>query len=204
MLECDWACADIDDAALDVELTHLYKGKQKPVDKHASFRPLGLAHPMTSLRSDVLRIRVGPGLACLGGTRQVGGLRDPRLLVIARQEAAARRRQMGLPNCDLSVDARFGYDGGRHCRFMQSVTAATHDTRDWLLAHRFLTGHRLRIRDISDEGCVSTLPPVTSRGGGTIQGLSLSGAMYGPLPIRCMDWVASIVPFACTYVNANL
>ena len=89
-LECTWACADMDDDALCIELTHLHKGKQKPVEQHSSYRPLGLAHPLTSLQADILRIRLCPGLACVGGTMQLGGLRDARLAVIGRQEAAAR------------------------------------------------------------------------------------------------------------------
>ena len=71
-LECTWACAEMDVDGLKVELTHLHKGKQKPVDKNASFRPLGLAHPLTSLRSDILRLRIGIGLACTGGAAQLG------------------------------------------------------------------------------------------------------------------------------------
>jgi len=200
-LEITWAVADMDDESLHVELTHAHKGKQKPVDLHSSFRPLGQAHPLMSLRSDILGLRLGPGLACLGGTSQLGGLRDARLAVIARQEAAARRREMCLPNCELSVDARFGYDGGRHCRFMQNVSEATSDTRDWLLCRRLLTGHRLYVRDISDEGCVATLPAFAPEGGGTIQGLSLSSKIYGPIPVRCEHWVSSVVPRACTRVH---
>ena len=74
-----------------------------------------------SLISDVLRIRVAPGLACAAGPKQLGGLRDPRLAVAARQESSCRRRLMGLPICELGVDARFGFDGGRHVRFMEGV-----------------------------------------------------------------------------------
>ena len=135
---------------------------------------------------------------------QQGGLRDPRAVVIARQEAAARRRTMQLPNCELNVDARFGFDGGRHCRLMDNVSLATRDSRDWLLTHRLLTGHRLLIRECSDAGCIATLPPVPASGGGSIQGLSLSGPLYNPLPVACESWVLASVPRATTHVSPLL
>ena len=56
-LEIAWAVADIDDSSLCIEIAHMHKGKGKPVAPVKSYRPLGLAHPLTSLRSDILRLR---------------------------------------------------------------------------------------------------------------------------------------------------
>ena len=159
---------------------------------------------MCSLLSDVLRLRLAPGLAAVASTMQPGGLRDARAVVIARQEAAAHRRANGLPNCELSVGARFGYDGGRHARFLRNVSLATHDSRDWLLCHRILTGHRLKIRVSRRKGCIGTLPNVAPGGGGTVQGLSISGPLYGPIPVQCAEWVLSAVPAACSNIDPAL
>ena len=78
-------------------MAHMHKGKGKSTQDVPSYRPLGLAHPLTSLRSDILRMRQINGLVELAGATQLGGLRDARLAVVARQESAARRRLMGLP-----------------------------------------------------------------------------------------------------------
>ena len=194
----------MDDGSLAIEVAHAHKGKQKPASQHASYRPLGLAHPLCCLRSDVLRLRMGGGLACAAGVMQLGGLRDARAVVAARQEAAALRRDMELPSVEINVDARFGYDGGRHARFMENATLAEADSRDWLLCHRLLTGHRIRIRDCTDAGCIATLPDVSPGGGGSVQGLSLSGPLYNPLPVACEAWVLAAVPRACTFLPAVL
>ena len=70
-LECTWALVDMADESLAVEIEHAQKGQQKPVDKHASYRPLGLAYPLFSLRSDLLRLRIAPGLTSVAGSIQV-------------------------------------------------------------------------------------------------------------------------------------
>ena len=201
VLELDWAVAEFDEGSLLIEVEHLHKGKGKPTDQESSYRPIGLAHPMTSLRSDVLRLRQRNGLIELAGATQLGGLRDPRLIVVARDEAACRRRHAGLPNANLAGDARFGYDGGRQARFMASASAARPSDRDWLLTDRLLTGHRLMIRDYSDEGCVALIPVSNAGGGGTIQGISISGPLYNPTTVECVNWSAAMVPFACTDVH---
>jgi hypothetical protein len=203
-IECTWACADLDDDSIAIEIAHAYKGGQKPVKQHSSFRPLGQAHPLCSIRSDVLRIRIAPGLASLAGPIQLGGLRDGRAAVVARQEAAARRRHMQLPNIEPNVDARFGFDGGRHSRFLANVSQAGAGSTDWLLCHRLLSGHRMRIRQCDQRGCVATLPDVPNSGGGSIQGLSCSGPMYKPIPIECEVWICAAVPWACTTAHPAL
>ena len=151
--------------------THLHKGKGKPAQKQESYRPFGLAHPMTSLRSDILRLRQINGLVELAGVTQLGGIRDARLAVLAPQESAARRRCMRLPTCELAADARFGYDGGRHARFMHYVSVAGASDRDWLLTHRTVDGHKMLEQDCSDECCVALLEVDNSGGGGGIQGV---------------------------------
>ena len=118
-------------------------------------------------------------------------------MVIAQDEAIARRRQIGLPTAKLLRDAQFGFHGGRHARLMEQVTASGAEDRDWMLTHQFLTKHRLQVRDCSDEGCVALLQDVCPGGGGTIQGLSISGLLYGPMPVACDDWRIMRVPTAC-------
>jgi len=203
-LEITWAIYDVDEASLGIEIDHHHKGQGKPTTATKAYRPLGLVHPLMSLRSDILRIRLAPGLTLHVGETQLGGLRDPRLIVVARQEAQCRRRCMGLPTAELAADARFGFDGGRHCRIMTHVTAAGTADRDWILTHRLLTGHRMQVRDRSDEGCVALLEDVRPAGGGTIQGLSISGLIYNPMPGACDEWRIMSVPCACSSVRPEV
>ena len=203
-LELNFSTADIDDASLAIEIEHAFKGHGKLVTDKEAQRPLGIAHPMTSLRSDILKLRAAPGLARTAGITQLGGIRDPRMMVIAKQEAIHRRRAMGLPSASLSCDVKFGFDAGRHARFMMNATVSGASDRCWLLLHRLLTGHKLHIRDITDEGCVALLPAVPQGGGGTIQGLSVSGPLFGPLPTACMDWALQRIPPACTSVSPEI
>ena len=200
-LEVDWAFVDFDDQSIEVEIEHLHKGRGKPADAPSSHRPLGIGHPLTSLRSDLLRLRQVNGLVQLAGASQLGGLRDPRMVVVARDQAACKRRRIDLPSAELAGDARFGYDGGRHCRFMESSSAAGSSDRDWLLTHRLLTGHTLHVRDCNENGCMSLIPVPNAGGGGTIQGLSISGPLYNPTTVACAQWSAAAVPFACTEVH---
>lgn len=111
---------------------------------------------------------------------------------------------MNLPSCELNNDARFGFDGGRHVRFMGNVTQAEADSRDWLLCHRSLTGHRMRMRQCDLRGCIATLPDVAPGGGGSIQGLSMSAPLYNPTPVACESWMLASVPRACTSVHPLL
>ena len=140
-------------------------------------------------------------LAGLAGPTQLGGLRDPRLLVASFQEHACRRRCLGLPSCDFVCDALFGFDGGRHGEFTKNASTAELRHRDWLLLYRVLTGHRLRIRDCSDEGCVATLPDVSPGGGGAVQGLSISCPIYNPITAECLARTSLHVPRACSAVH---
>ena len=72
-------------------------------------------------------------------------------------------------------------------RPMGSVTAAGASDRYWLLTHRILTGHTLQVRDCSDEGCAAVIPIVNDGGGGTIQGISISGPLFGPSTTACLQ-----------------
>ena len=78
-------------------------------------------------------------------------------------------------------------------RFLSNVSQAGADIRDWWLAHRLSSGHRMRIRHFDRRGCIATLPDVPNGGGGSIQGLSISGAMYNPIPIECEGWLRAAV-----------
>ena len=63
------------------------------------------------------------------------------------------------------MDARFGFDGGRHTRFMEGLDASGANSRDWLVTLRLLKSYKLRVRDLSDEGFVATLPDISPEGG---------------------------------------
>ena len=62
VLEANLTVAEIDDTSLVIEVEYAYKGKCKPTNVAGSFRPLGAAHPLSCLRSDIFGLRIAPGM----------------------------------------------------------------------------------------------------------------------------------------------
>ena len=152
---------------------------------------------MLSLRSDVLTHRTRAQLVGLAGRHQLGGLRDPRCALVAMQENASRRRTMGLPSCDLVADALYGFDGGRHSSYMASASNAGLDARDWLILKELLTQHSLRPQEGDKRGSIGLLRPIKTKGGGSVQGLSVSLPLYNTITADCSERTATVVPHAC-------
>ena len=112
-----------------LQIHHKHKGKAKDPDNIQSYRPLGLADPLLSLLSDVLYTRITVHIATYVGSRQQGGQSDTRCMVILQRDARTARRNMQLPTAEISADARYGFDGGRHVQVLIQLHKAnvTHD-----------------------------------------------------------------------------
>ena len=97
-----------------VHINHKFKGKGKDPSQVKAYRPLAQAPPLLYVISDLLQIRNGYRLMHYAGTRQLGGHSDPRYHAIMQRECRTVRRSMGLPTLETSLDAQYGFDGGRH------------------------------------------------------------------------------------------
>ena len=199
-----WAVAWWSEYILSVELAHLFKGGGRSANSIVSYRAIGICHPLLSIGCDLLLLRTRPFLVGYTGPSQLGGRRDGRVAFVCRLDARARRRSLGLPTVDAIVDARFGYDGGRHCHMLIGISQAGVRPRDMILHKGLLSMCSMQIRDSKPHGVVALLPPIRRRGGGTVQGLAVSGECYSTLPLRCEIAVLCEVPPPCTHVEPRV
>ncbi len=202
--ELTWATACWSRWVLTVLVTHAYKGRGLPVNEVSSFRPLGLVHPLLSTGSDLLMLRAGPALTGLAGANQLGGARDARCAFISFAESRAIRRERSLPTVEVQFDARGGYDGGRHARYMKAVAKARARPREQVLIHDLLSRHAIRPK-VQLMGRLPSVLPVVQRGaGGTIQGLSCSGPIYCGSKANCGLAISASAPPPCCVVPDHL
>ena len=102
----------------------------------------------------VLLLRAAPPLAGFAGDNQTGGRRDSRMSVIARLDGRARRRTLRLPSVDSIVDAKGGYDGGRHGQMVCQAGKANARPRELVLLDSLLSGFTLDICHSSKCGVI--------------------------------------------------
>jgi len=197
-LDITWATGCIADVIGDIELASLYKFKGLPRTEPASYRDVGLAPGLLALISDAMHLRCGPFYAAAGADFQIGGRKDGRFHIITAWEATSHRRAFQLPTVDFLVDARFGYDGGRHGQLLMAAKHAQLRPREWLLLFRMLAKVRIHLRCRNETGTYAILDAIPQEAGGTVQGLSISGECYGALPVYAAVKVAERVPAPCT------
>ena len=174
--------ADTGTSLPQIQIHHKYKGNGKDPKVIASHRPLGLSDPCLSLLSDILHMRLNITIATFVGSNQQGGQTDPRYLIIRQSDVKGIRIQMGLPTVESSVDARFGFDGGRHAQVLAQLHIAGAKPHDWLLVQSLLHKYTMRIQVRTAQGNISYLPSIKPKGGGMVQGLSMSSPPVYPTP----------------------
>ena len=194
ILDLTWATGTVSEMHLNVQIAHAFKGKGKPATAHSSFRPLGITHPLLGMIGDGLLMRSGRCLTGFAGRTQWGGRADARRLVISRWDNRARRRRLGLPTLRALGDAKNGYDGGRKARFITWMSASGAQEHDVAITADLLLRHQMSIRHDTKSGTVALLEPVKCGGGGTIQGLSPSGAIYSMLTCQAYAHVRAAIP----------
>ena len=170
----------------------------------ASHRPLGLADPCLSLLSDILHMRLNITIAAFVGPNQQGGQTDPRYLIIRQSDVKGIRIQMGLPTVESSADARFGFDGGRHSQVLAQLYIAGAKPHDWLLVRSLLCRYTMRIQVRTAQGDISYLPTIEPKGGGMVQGLSMSSPLYTLLPRKLQERTADLLPDVAIKVHPQL
>ena len=138
------------------------------------------------------------------GDLQLGGRKDGRYQVIEAWETTSCRREMNLPTVDVLVDAKHGYDGGRHGQFLKAAKRSRIRPREWLLLHALLKKARVHLRRKHENGTSAIIGPLPNVGGSTVQGLSISGDVYGALPLQAAAMVAAGVPEPATVVHPSL
>lgn len=72
---------------------------------------------------------------------------------------------------------------------------------DFLLLSTLLRKHKLRVRNVGDSGTRALLPSSLSGGGGTVQGLGVSTALYGAVPVALAHLAHAEVPCPALVVN---
>ena len=132
---------------------------------------------------------------------QLGGGVDARFPIICARMVKAARAEMGLPTVRPLVDAQFGYDGVRHGQVLLQLHHCCARPRDWLLTHALLRRFTLHIRVPGGRGVSGVLASLRLPGGGMIQGLSGSGAMYSLLPVQLDLRLRAAAPAAAPVVN---
>lgn len=199
-----WALADLDPGLTTIDTTHIYKGRGKDPADVRSFRPLGIARPLLSLVVDVLHLRLSYFIRRFVGPRQLGGLCDSRCHVVVFRSIRAARRHLKLPSVDGLVDAKFGFDGGRHSQALAQLHLTAAHPRDWLITDALLRTFTIHVRVMDPAGLVGLLDPVHPDGGSMVQGLSASGDLYTLLPAALEDRLCSTLPLACAEVPTTL
>ena len=199
-----WAEADVGSILPVITISHLHKGKAKDPRLNSSFRPVGAADPVMSIIADLFHMRTAHLFAWFAGPTQLGGTADPRFLAALMLDGRVVRRAMGLPTCDLSADARFGFDGGRHGQLLRQAHRAGATPRDWLVVDSLLRRASMLILANAPGQPPAALPPLKPQGGGMVQGLAPSTSLYGLLPRELADEVLSALPPTAVLLRPQL
>ena len=83
---------------------------------------------------DLFLLRADPIVRGLDGPHQICGRRDGRMTVVVCPDRCARQRLLWLPVAGADLDARFGYDGGRHDQIGRQLGASQVRPRELLLS----------------------------------------------------------------------
>ena len=118
MFACILAAGELGSILPLVYLLHKFKGRGLDPGLVQSFRPLGLADGLWYRRADLAQLRTVACVTAYVGPHQLGGRTDSRFLAILHGDARAARAAMKLPITEASLDARFGFDGGRHSQLL--------------------------------------------------------------------------------------
>ena len=180
---CDliFATGEVGHMLCVIWLNHKFKGKLNNPDLIASYRPLGQADPIMYLVGDLWQLRTGFCVAQFVGPSQLGGKSDSRFHVVTQRDCRTVRQRLRLPVLECSVDARFGFDGGRHAQVLLQAHNMGMSSIDWLVLESLLSRYTMRVKAKNVLGLTVLLEPVKPLGGGMVQGLPSSTSVYSLL-----------------------
>lgn len=95
---------------------------------------------------------------------------------------------MELLTVALSADARFGFGGGCHAHVLRNLRVMGTSPHDWLVVDSLLSRYTMWTQVRVPTGGTTCLPPIKPKGGGMVQGLSLSSRGHSRTALRAAFW----------------
>ena len=137
--DCALALGEVGSVLPIVLILHMFKGRGLDAGVVQSFRPLGQADPLLYLLADLVQLRSGERISLYVGAHQHGGHTDSRFLVIMQRDTRVSRARLRLPTIQCSLDAKYGFDGGRHAQLLCLLHQARVGSFDWIIIRSLLT-----------------------------------------------------------------